>query len=247
MGPTLPRGLVTIAVALVTGCSVDFAECSVQCGSDGSCPRGSSCGSDDFCYAGSARDGVLCSERPIDAAPEPDAADASLIDAGPAVECEGESDPLVLVEEPSITGTTTGATHDFQPSCTAATPPSGNDIVHVLEVPGMLTTLTASTAGSAFDTVLYVKRDSCTAADVACDDDTGGNTSSITISNVSPGTLFVFVDGFSAAQAGSYDLAIAGVVAPGEPCNRALAVAQVILCTSGETCENSGGAGSRCQ
>lgn len=247
MGTTVALAFAVAAFAAAGGCSVQLAECNVQCGEGRSCPRGSVCGADDFCYEGSeVGDVALCSERGRDAAAI-DATDDD--DAGPPPACAGETDPVVRIDEPALTGSTSSATHDFQPSCIAATPPSGNEIAHALTFPGTLTSLTLDTAGSSFDTVMYVKAGSCESADAACNDDpaAGGNSARIALTDVAPGTLFVVVDGFSAAQLGSYDLAVSGTVAPGQRCDPGLEAAGVLTCTSGESCDTGGGSGFRCQ
>jgi hypothetical protein len=70
-------------------------------------------------------------------------------------------------------------------------------------------TISATTAGSQFDTVLYVKKDDCmNGREIACNDDSGsGTTSAVRLPNAQPGTYFFFVDGFN-GDSGPYMLRV---------------------------------------
>jgi hypothetical protein len=49
------KALAVAAAALLCGCyAPKIQECTVRCGTDGSCPSGTRCGSDDFCHSGAA-------------------------------------------------------------------------------------------------------------------------------------------------------------------------------------------------
>ena len=62
--------------------------------------------------------------------------------------------------------------------------------------------------GSGYDTMLYLRTDSCTGAELACDDDFGGGVQSQVTVRLSAGqTVFVFMDGFGMSS-GSYVLNI---------------------------------------
>jgi hypothetical protein len=238
-----PLALVGVTAALlVSGCSVKLADCAVECGVDGRCPRGMVCGGDGFCYRESELDDPACTER------TDGGLDAGDRDAGAPV-CDGESDALVAIDEASLSGTTTTATADRMPSCVTSTQVTGREIAHILTFPGQLTSLTLTTAGSAFDTVLYVKRDSCGAVDLACNDDATAatNTSRIALTSVAAGTLIVFVDEFSATVGGAYTLGISGMVASGAVCDPELAEAGVLVCPNSETCRRVGDGRPRCQ
>jgi hypothetical protein len=73
-----------------------------------------------------------------------------------------------------------------------------------------------STAGSTFDTVLYVRRDQCgLGVEVAYNDDHGAGLQSALELNLEANvTYFIFVDGFYAESVGNYSLRITR----GEPC-----------------------------
>ena len=62
---------------------------------------------------------------------------------------------------------------------------------------------TIDTIGSSYDTVLYVRSDSCTGTELACNDDASGVQSSVVVSASAGQHLFIVVDGFSSSS-GSY-------------------------------------------
>jgi hypothetical protein len=102
----------------------------------------------------------------------------------------------------SVSGTTVGARNDFSPMCAGS---MTGDVVWVFRNPTRQT-ITIDTEGSAFDTMLLVRRDNCMGPDLACDDDSGtGTNSRIVLTNADPGTYFVVVDGFG-GNSGAYRL-----------------------------------------
>lgn len=82
----------------------------------------------------------------------------------------------------------------------------GRDAVFRIEV-AESSVLKASTDGSAFDTVLYLKRDPCTApGELACAEGAGlGSTLETTLE---PGTYFLVLDGYGPSSFGAYQLLI---------------------------------------
>ncbi len=152
------------------------------------------------------------------------------------VDCS-DSDPLVAVTTTPITGNTTGTTHDFTPGCrTTSTSP---EIVHEITFPGELQSLTVTTDGSGFDTVLYMRAGDCSAVDLVCDDDGGtGLQSLFTQNNVAAGLYFIFVDGYSSAGTsfGAYTLGITGVIKAGQACDMTQISAGILSCFPGTTC-----------
>ncbi|MCG8588006.1 MAG: hypothetical protein MJE66_01815, partial [Proteobacteria bacterium] len=141
------------------------------------------------CADGLDNDGDGLTDYPLDPGCAAASDDAEL-------ECE-DSDPIVAIAGTPTTGSTIGATDDFTPSCSASS--TATEIAHSLAFPGALDSLHIDTIGSAYDTVLYVKRDGCVAVDLACDDDGSGvgTTSAIDLAAVDAGTLFLFVDGWN--------------------------------------------------
>lgn len=146
-----------------------------------------------------------------------------------------DSDPIVTVNMPMITGDTSLATNDYTPSCTLIS--LAPEIAHVLHVPSVLPSLRLNTFGSSFDTALYVRLTECAASDWACDDDTGESQSQLTLSNVPAGPLYIVVDGYS-TDAGAYTLNISGEIAGGERCDSPLVAQGVLVCETGYTCTN---------
>jgi hypothetical protein len=67
---------------------------------------------------------------------------------------------------------------------------------------------TVDTAASSFDTVLYVRSNTCSGAELACNDDTGGTRQSrVTLSLAAGQRVVIVVDGYSTAS-GSFNLHI---------------------------------------
>ncbi len=117
----------------------------------------------------------------------------------------------------SASGTTVGARDDFTPTCSSSM--GAPDVVYVFRNPTRQT-ITIDTIGSAYDTILLVRRDNCMGPDQACDDDAGGGTASrIVLTNAEPGTYFVIVDGFNSG-AGAYRLNL--TLGSREVCNNAV-------------------------
>ena len=141
------------------------------------------------------------------------------------------------------TGTTVGATHDFTPSCSSGS--TAPERVFTLTVPGNLSSLTVDTAGSTYDTVLYIKGNDCGGPDLACNDDSGGLQSQVMLTNAAAGTYFIFVDGFSSSS-GPFMLHVAGIISAGQACDPVQIQAGILTCAAGTTCTSSGSS-SICQ
>mgnify|MGYP002381847139 CR=1 FL=1 len=117
--------------------------------------------------------------------------------------------PQVLTIPSSVSGITVGANNDFTPNTSIAgcAGGAGGDMVFTFTLTAPAT-VDIDTVGSDFDTVLYVRRADCLAgAQVACNDDTGGLTSSVSF-GASAGTYYVFLDGFGPDSRGNYTLSI---------------------------------------
>jgi hypothetical protein len=163
-----------------------------------------------------------------------------------------ESDPVVEVVGTPTTGTTVGATNDFVPSCIGGS--TAPEIVHTLQIPGELSSLSIDTFGSSYDTAVYMKSAGCDGADIACDDDDGSLQSRICTtctdsgtaipSPVPAGVYFIFVDGFSTAS-GAYTLNISGTIASGAECDPAQIAAGIFTCAAGTACLDDAGT-TRC-
>ena len=114
----------------------------------------------------------------------------------------------------TFAGTTTGASFHAGTCGSSGTAPE-KVFEWVPPASGMATIQTCG-AGTLFDTVLYVRRESCgTGQQLACNDDTGGCTtgqgdshaSRVTIPVVAGETYFIFVDGFSSKR-GDFSLSV---------------------------------------
>ncbi|MEZ4391018.1 MAG: PPC domain-containing protein [Polyangiales bacterium] len=130
--------------------------------------------------------------------------------------CEGAR---VLTVPSTTTGTTLGAANDYTPQTGMAgcAGGAGPDLVYALRV-SRPATITVDTVGSSFDTVLFVRRDQCDmGAQVACNDDTMGLQSRVTFA-ATPGTYYVFLDGFSSNSAGQFVLNVSEATGA-EVCN----------------------------
>ncbi len=113
----------------------------------------------------------------------------------------------------TYSGTTIGAFDDYH-STVCGTTADGPDVAFRLDLTASQS-VTATTDGSTFDTVLMIFRDACvTGGDAYCDDDggSGGGASALT-RVMGPGTFFFVVDGYSPGSMGAYTFEIT-VAAP---------------------------------
>jgi large repetitive protein len=146
--------------------------------------------------------------------------------------CAEQSDPIGTITAGTMTGSTAGLAHDFQPSCTSST--SGPDKVYVLSVPGELVSLQVDTVGSSFDSMLAIKQTTCTGTEIGCHGALTYN-ATITVSDVAPGSYFVIVDGW-AGQSGAYTLNVSGVIRTGEACDQGQIDAGIFSCQGDADC-----------
>jgi hypothetical protein len=154
--------------------------------------------------------------------------------------CSLETDPLLTITTPATTGTTTGFTNDFLPTCQSNS--SVPDRGLRLTVPVALSSLHADTLGSAgpdgtYDTVLSFRDAACATPVIACDDDgAGGGFSAIDRTNVAPGSYLYVIDGWNTTNLGPFVLNVHGVAVPGAACTSPLFMTGVLSCATGETC-----------
>jgi hypothetical protein len=84
--------------------------------------------------------------------------------------------------------------------------------------------------------MLSIKSPSCSAPDLACDDNSGaGSRSLIELYDVDPGAYIIIVDGFG-SNSGSYLLDVHGVIRGGERCDPALLSSGLFSCEAGHVC-----------
>ncbi len=121
------------------------------------------------------------------------------------------SAPITVGVPSTTTGTTAGARNDFTPTtpgfpgCAGG---AGPDVVYTFTV-GANTPMTIDvTALTGWDPVVYVRRDNCLmGAQTACNDDTFGLNSRVAMI-ATPGTYYVFVDGYGMGSQGAFELRI---------------------------------------
>jgi len=145
--------------------------------------------------------------------------------ADPGCTIPGDDDELELCPGgvvPADLGAAGGADDGFtsggsvsEGSCGGASSP---EAVYYLDPPGPVSALTVTTAGSLYDTVLYLRSGACGAgAEIACADDGAGASAVLTGVTPPPGRIWIFVDGFAGA-AGTYQLLATALLAPLSPC-----------------------------
>ncbi len=104
-------------------------------------------------------------------------------------------------------GNLVGATPSVQAQCA---PTQGGDVGYRFTAP-QDGTYRIDTIGSAFDTVLSVRDGGCGGAELACDDDAGGNLSSLVELDLGAGqTIVITVEGFD-GDAGDYALTVQAI------------------------------------
>lgn len=160
---------------------------------------------------------------------------ASASDNVEAASCNS-ADPIL-----TYTGQVTGATintrlNDVTLSCGT----NGRDEIYRLVIDRPLARLTASTLGSALDTVVGIRRTNCNGTDLVCDDNGGGNGDSVaTIANVTPGEYWVIVDDRNVSGAATYDLLVTAELPVNAAC---VPGATLYVCGLGAVCSGTAGA-----
>ncbi len=118
------------------------------------------------------------------------------------------SSPIVIRANGTYTGNTSTRSHQYVPSCDGSF--LGNtapDVVYSITA-RTSGSITATTCGSGFDTVLAVDT-SCGSSSTACSDDFCGLQSSVTFATSAGTTYYIVVDGYGSAS-GAYTLNITG-------------------------------------
>ena len=95
-----------------------------------------------------------------------------------------------------------------------------------------------TTHGTAFDSVIYMRRGGCCGVEVACNDDADGRKTSVLSQTALPAdTYYIFVDGATATAAGAYTVDIYATPAssnPAEACGRPMRISTAPI--AGNTC-----------
>lgn len=103
-------------------------------------------------------------------------------------------------------GDNLSATDSGDGSCVTGT---GADVWFTFTLSGA-STVTLETTGSTYDTVLYVRQDSCSGTEVDCDDDGGYGLDSALSLSLTAGTYYVALDAFDSTYSGYYLLDVTG-------------------------------------
>jgi hypothetical protein len=173
---------------------------------DTSCDEGFACcaGQPTTCVVGSCPPGVALCDDTCNPSGVCD------VGAAPGNDACGSATPIALPGG-TFSGTTCGAASDADPSGTCGTA-GGPDVFYRIDLL-QRSRVTASTAGSSFDTVLYLRAGSCGGSAVACDNDSGGGGASRIDGTFNAGTYYLVVDGNGPTAAGAFSLSVQ--VAPG--------------------------------
>ncbi|MBL8678620.1 MAG: putative metal-binding motif-containing protein [Myxococcales bacterium] len=117
--------------------------------------------------------------------------------------------PAVITRNGTYRGSTAGRVNNYSTTCGSGTN-TAPDVVFQISVPAGRT-VTVTTCGSTFDTVLYAATTCGGATHIACNDDSCGVQSSITLpATMAATSYFVVLDGYNGAS-GSYTLNVSGL------------------------------------
>jgi hypothetical protein len=171
--------------------------------------------------------------------------DTSCKAAGDSSEACVSTEAIEVLTQPMTTGTTVGASHDFDPTCNSSSAGPLGDRLYRLDLPPMATLdIDLTGLSDSYDSVLALLGASCGGTALACEDDP-----EISMTSVAAGTYYLVVDGWSAGDEGSYTIAVSGTVTAGGSCEGALFRAGALSCADGFTCDGPAGArtcGSQC-
>jgi hypothetical protein len=152
--------------------------------------------------------------------------------ASTEVACPVETDAIALIAAPATTGSTTGASNTFTPTCRSV---NGADVVLGLTLPVPVATLHLDTVGSSFDTVLSLMDIACTAS-MACNDDGIGLRSQLDLTNLPAGNYAVVMDSAQTSSSGAFTLNARGTVAAGTACTAPQFTSGLLACPTGTAC-----------
>ena len=220
-GVACPQGTSCADGACQGGCPTGTAPCFDFCADLGSDPEncggcGISCGPGVGCLNGACQSScgsgdLFCGGSCVDPTSDPLHCGGCFQQCGPndlcvGGACEGTcpgggcedcfNGDLGGAAPQSISGSTAMAGDDVAPNCG---PPGGPDRVFTF-TPAHSGVYTFTTAGSTFDTVLYVLAGGCSGTTLACNDDALGVLSSVTLALSAGQTVAVVIDGFGASQ-----------------------------------------------
>jgi hypothetical protein len=182
-------------------CDMSTLACSNPLAPDGwSCDDGDASTTSDVCSVGvcSGSGGATCGDGVCAATESCQSCEA---DCGVCATCA--STDLGSTVPQMVTGTTVGLPNLLTPSCSYSYAPEAT-FAFTAPADG---TYTFSTAGSPFDTILYIDAPSCLGASLACNDDYIGLQSWLQVTLTAGQAIVVVVDGF-AGGSGPFTLTI---------------------------------------
>jgi hypothetical protein len=114
--------------------------------------------------------------------------------------------PIAIRANGTYTGSTVGRANNYTVPTTCSTFSSGGDVVYSITA-RTTGTITVTTCGSGFDTVLYVAT-TCGQSTTACNDDSCGVQSSVSFAATAGTTYYIVVDGYTTT--GTYTMTVSG-------------------------------------
>ncbi len=165
--------------------------------------------------------------------------DTTCAAAGDASESCISSEGVEPIVQKVTTGTTVGATNDFDPTCDSGTG-LAPDKVFRLDLPGM-SSLTVNTTG--FDVAQSLLGSSCSGTALTCSDP-----ELFTQNNLAAGTYYLVVDGYFTTSQGNYTITVGGTIANNQPCdNSPLLLSGAFTCNAGFACKGATVGQKTCQ
>jgi large repetitive protein len=165
--------------------------------------------------------------------------DTSCLAASGSSESCLTSEGVAALTQPVTTGTTTGATNDFTPTCGSSSHSAG-DKAYAITVPALDSLIFDLDSSPFFDAVTNVLGATCANPAMTCSD-----SDTITMTNVAAGQYFYIVDGYSSAT-GNYTINVRGTIKPNESCESPLALSGALVCGGNTVCKGMPGQ-RRCQ
>jgi len=184
------------------------------------CPSGPNCPE---CADGDDNDGDGQTDYPNDSTCQA---------AGDASESCTTTDGVTQITTAVTMGDTSTANNDVRPSCASSTSHTAKDRTYRIDVPA-LSSLTIS-ADPNFDAVMALYNESCTGADLDCDD----FNNELTFTDVMAGTYFLVIDGWGSGS-GTFELTITGKIENGASCESPLVTAGALSCGPGHACKGA--------
>ncbi len=154
--------------------------------------------------------------------------------AGDSSESCPTTEGVVLITTPTVTGDTTTAASDVQPTCASASSMGAPDRTYRLDLPA--TTSLDINLTASWDTVSVLFNSTCGGTALKCSDPLTMNAT-----NLPAGTYYYVVDGYFNTSMGPYTINVSGKIANNQPCEGALAASGALTCGTGYACKGTVG------